>query len=99
MLAFRMPEASERMSEARLQAENEKLRNELEAYRRRELEDLRAQLASALADVSHYKQEAKRNAQVGRQIHMEAQETIRRLREQLQAKENLENARPLNRRP
>ena len=79
----------------RLQAELEDLRGQLESYRQRELADLRQRLGAALADASHYRGEAARNSEVGRQIHAEAQATIGRLRDQLQAKEILPNARPV----
>lgn len=83
------------MSEKALQAEVDGLRAELESYRQRELEDLRAQLAAARQEASHYKGEALRNAEAGRQIHLEAQEQITKLRAQLETKEQLQ--RVLNR--
>lgn len=83
------------MNDEQLQAENDRLRKEIEAYRQRELAALREQLAEARASVRHYKEEAERNAQVGRQIHLTAQETIQELRSKLQARDAiLPNSRP-----
>lgn len=56
-----------------LQAEVERLRAQVEDYRQRELDDLRRQLAAALSDVDHYRTEAQRNAQLGREIAAEAE--------------------------
>ena len=77
-----------------LQADNEQLRQQLEAYRQRELADLREQLAQAKADVAHYRAEAERNANVGRQIHREAEVERSRLQTRIQSLEQLPNARP-----
>jgi hypothetical protein len=82
------------MGEAELQAENEALRQQIEEHRQRELEALRQQLTEARADAAHYRAEAERNASVGRQIHLESQEELNRLRARIQALENLPNARP-----
>ena len=76
-----------------LQAENEKLRQEIEAYRLRELESLRDQLAEAKAEAAHYRSEAQRNADLGRKIHAEQQAEIDRLQNRLQSLEQLPNAR------
>ncbi len=76
-----------------LAAENQLLRDEVEAYRRRELADLREQLALATANVDHYRAEAQRNADLGRQIHTEAQVQIEKLKSRIQALEVLPNAR------
>jgi len=78
----------------RLQTENDELRQQLEDYRQRELAELRQRLAEARVDVAHYRSEAERNAALGRQINAEAQVVITKLRGQLQAKEQLANARP-----
>jgi len=77
-----------------LQAENDALRQELEANRQRELTDLRQQLTEAKADAAHYRAEAERNANLGRQIHAEGQAEITRLRERIQLLENVPNVRP-----
>lgn len=66
--------------EQQLQAENERLRSEIENHKERELGTLRSQLAAALAERDHYKAEAERNAQIGRQIHNKSQIEINRLR-------------------
>lgn len=76
-----------------LQAECDHLRNEVEQHRLRELAELREQLAQARADVLHFRQEAERNAALGRQIHTEAQAEIARLRTRIQSLEAIPNAR------
>jgi hypothetical protein len=78
------------MSTTDLQAEVERLRTEVESYKQRELADLRAALASALSDVAHYRNEAQRNADIGREIHATAQEEIARLRSQIEVKEQVQ---------
>ena len=77
----------------RLQAELAELRQQLAAYRQREMDDLRVRLAAAEADALHYRAEAERNMKLGHQIHAEAQQEIQRLRSQLEAKESLSNVR------
>lgn len=68
------------MEPTQLAAENTELRRKLEEYRQRELTELRERLAKAESDVTHYRNEAARNAEVGRQIAAEAQQTISELR-------------------
>lgn len=70
------------------QAEIERLRAELEAHRQREIVELKTQLVSALEAARHYRQEAERNAEIGRKIHTEAQATIADLRAQLNSLKN-----------
>lgn len=77
----------------RLKVENQRLREEIEGYRQRELADAREQLATATAQVDHYRAEAQRNADLGRQIHTEAQVQIEKLKSRIQALEILPNAR------
>lgn len=77
-----------------VQAENAELRQQLEVYRLRELESLKTQLAEAKAEAVHYRNEAQRNADLGRRIHTEQQAEIDRLRARLQTLEQLPNARP-----
>ena len=77
------------MADADLQAEVDKLRAQVEAYRQRELDDLKAQLATAIAERDNYRNEAYRNAEVGRQIADGLQEEINRLRSQLEVKEQV----------
>lgn len=72
-----------------IQQEVERLRNEVESYRQRELDGLRASLAAALAERDHYKTEAYRNASVGQQISAELQAEIARLRSQMDTKEQV----------
>lgn len=80
--------------ESPLMTEVESLRQQLEAYRQRELTSLQEQLAAAKADAAHYRAEAERNADLGRRIHLEAQAEINRLRERVQTLERIPNARP-----
>lgn len=73
------------MTDEPLQAEVERLRAEVQAYRERELADLRAALAQSREEAAHYKAEAQRNADLGRQIDASHQETIAMLKSQLDA--------------
>lgn len=73
--------------------EIEDLRQQVEEFRRSELARLKEQLASATADVLHYRAEAQRNADLGRQIHLEAQMEISRLQERVGTLERLPNGR------
>lgn len=68
--------------------ELERLRQEVESYRQRELEQLQARLAEAERQRDHYRAEAQRNADLGRQIHTESQAEIQSLRSQLDALRN-----------
>lgn len=74
------------MADDPLQAEVERLRAEVESYKQRELADLRAALAAALSERDHYRAEAARNAAAGHQINAAAEETISRLRTQLEVR-------------
>jgi len=76
-----------------LQAQNAELRQQIEAHRQHELASLQEQLVAARADAIHYRAEAERNASIGRQIHLEAQGEISRLREKVAALERTPNAR------
>lgn len=69
-------------------AELDRLRSEVESYRRRELEQLQARLAEALQLVEHYRTEAHRNADLGRQINAQATTEINSLRSQLETLRN-----------
>ena len=75
--------------------EIERLKAEVESYRQRELADLRTALAAAREETNHYRAEANRNADLGRQIHAEMQLEIDRLRSQIETKERV--ARELSR--
>lgn len=77
------------MSDEELRAENQQLRAEVEAYKRRELEQLKAQLADALAAAESYRQQAYQNAENVRQVNAMAEETISRLKSQLEASERM----------
>ena len=76
-----------------LRAENEQLRLMVEEYRQREVADLRQQLAEAKALMNHYRAEAERNANVGRQIAAEGQQVIAELRGKLEAAQRMSNVR------
>lgn len=73
------------MSDSDLQAEVDRLRAEVESYRQRELADLKAALSVAQHEAAHYRAEAQRNAEVGRQIASECQQQIVELRSKLEA--------------
>lgn len=73
-------------------SEVERLRAELETYRLRELQGLRDTLAAVVAERDHYKAEAYRNADIGRQIHQDAQAELTKLRTQLEVKQQTERA-------
>ncbi len=77
-----------------LKAENERLRQEIEAYKQRELEQLRQQLSEAREHAEHYKQEANRNASVGHQIYAEMQKQVAALQNELVRAKSLPNMRP-----
>ena len=79
----------------RLQSEVDKLREELEQHRQRELADLKDQLAQAQTAAAHYRAEAERNAELGRQIHREMQAEIDKLRGKLDS-QVIQNGRPRN---
>lgn len=65
--------------------EIEKLRAELDEFRRRELSDLKSALAAAMLDRDHYRSEAYRNAEIGRQIAREHQAENDKLKAQIAA--------------
>jgi len=81
------------MSDPNLEAEILKLREQLEASRLREVEDLRSQLAETKAEAAHYRAEAERNAQLGHQIAREAESERTRLRERISALEQSHDTR------
>ena len=56
--------------------QNESLRAELDAFRQREYETLRSQLAEARAQAEHYRKEAQRNADIGKQIAADMERQI-----------------------
>lgn len=72
-------------------SEVETLRAQLEEYRQRELTDLRQQLAEARASAEHYRAEAQRNADVGRQIAAESGVTIAELRAKISTLEQVQS--------
>ncbi len=81
------------MSSSGLQAENAELRQQVEQHRLRELSELRELLTQAKADVAHYRAEAERNAELGRQIHRETEVERVRLQARIQSLEQLPNGR------
>ena len=76
-----------------LQAENAELRQQLEDHRLRELSDLREHLAQARVDAAHYRAEAERNVEIGRQIHREAEIERIGLQARIQSLERMPNER------
>jgi len=81
------------VDDSQLKADNDELRQQIEGYRQRELAELREQLVVAKDEAAHYRSEASRNAEVGRQIHAEMQATNETLRVRIQALEAIPNAR------
>lgn len=75
-----------------LEQENEELRHQLESYRQREISELQERLSVAVAEADHFRSEAHRNAELGRQIASEAQATIADLRAKLSVYEKLETS-------
>lgn len=67
--------------------ENSKLRALLEQHRERELADLRQRTLEAEAKVEHYRNEAQRNADIGRQIAAEYERKIMELKAKVEAYE------------
>jgi hypothetical protein len=72
-----------------LRAENEQLRLIIDEFRQREVADLRQQLAEARHLCAHYRAEADRNANLGRQIAAEGQQAIAELRAKLEAAQRM----------
>lgn len=81
---------AERDERAALLAQNESLRAELDAFRQRELEALRHQLAEARSHVEHYRSEAQRNADAARQIAAEYEKRLTELRTKIEVYERTE---------
>lgn len=81
------------MSDGDQQAEVERLRAELESYRQRELADLKTALTQCREERDHYKAEAYRNAEAGRQISSGLNQTIVELRSKLESRDLLLNGR------
>lgn len=75
--------------------ENTKLRALLEQHRERELADLRQRTLEAEAKVEHYRNEAQRNADIGRQIASEYEKKIMELKAKVEAYERTATARPV----
>ncbi len=65
-----------------------RLRAEVESYRARELADLRSALSVAQAESAHFRFEAQRNADLGRQIAADYQEQLTQARAKLDAMRN-----------
>lgn len=63
--------------------EVESLRTELDSYRQRELADLRSALAAAREAAEHYRAEAIRNADVGKQLAARYEKEVEELRREL----------------
>lgn len=82
-----------------LLAQNESLRAELDAFRKRETEELKRQLAEAKASAEHYRKEAQRNADIGKQIAADYEKKLVELQTKIDIYERTElrtsrNARP-----
>lgn len=77
------------MSDESLQAEVDRLRAEVQAYRDRELADLKSALATARQDIVALRQECHRISQAGQYIAAQYQEEIQRLRSQIEVKEQV----------
>jgi len=77
------------MTNDEIRAENESLRQQLELYRQRELVDLRQQLAEAKEAADHFRKEAQRNADIGRQVASEYQQQVTELRSKLSTLEQV----------
>lgn len=78
------------MDEQRLDSlieENQKLRSMLEEQRQRELADLRERLIQSEAKCEHYRNEAQRNADIGKQLASEYEKKITELRAKVEAYE------------
>jgi predicted metal-dependent hydrolase len=82
------------MADESLVSEVERLRAEVEAHRQRELATLREALVAAREEAAHYRAEALRNAEVGRQIDREYRQQVEQLRAKLATFTNPANARP-----
>lgn len=76
------------MAAESLEDEVVRLRAEVESHRTRELAELRAALSTAQAEVAHFRAEAQRNADLGRQIAAGYQEQLTEARARLDAMRN-----------
>jgi HAMP domain-containing protein len=70
--------------EDEVRSEVERLRQEVEAARLREIEVAQSELARLRAEVKHYRAEAERNAVIGRRIYVEMQGEVERLKNTIQ---------------
>lgn len=75
-----------------LESEVERLRAEVESYRQRELTELRSALAAARQEADHFRAEAHRNADIGRQIAAQSNQTISDLRTKLELAAKIDTA-------
>lgn len=75
-----------------LESEVERLRAEVESYRQRELTELRSALAAARQEADHFRAEAHRNADIGRQIAAQSQQQISELRTKLDIATKIDTA-------
>lgn len=73
------------MTEADLQAEVERLRAEVESYRQREFESVRARLVAALSDIETWRAEAQRISQAAQELDALRVAEIAELRGRLQS--------------
>lgn len=75
---------------AALEREVAELRAQVDEYGARELADLRGQLADARTAAEHYRREAERNADLGRQIAAQAETKIAELRARVSTLEQVQ---------
>lgn len=75
------------INEEKLLEENNKLRSLVEEYRERELDDLRKRLKMAEEKAEHFRNEAQRLSDIGRQIAADYQTQIAELKGKLQGYE------------
>lgn len=67
--------------------ENQKLRALLEEQRQREMSDLRQRLSESEAKMEHYRAEAQRNADIGKQLAAEYERKLTELKAKVEAYE------------
>lgn len=73
--------------------ENNRLRSLIEEQRQRELADLRQRLVEAEAKVEHYRAEAQRNADIGKQIAAQYEQKVMELKTKVEVYERTGNTR------
>ena len=74
------------MASESIDQELDRLRAEVESHRQRQLAELKAAKEKAEQEAMHFRNEAQRNAELGRQIAAEYQLQVNDLRAKLEAK-------------